>query len=229
MKNHLLLGNWNALCDSCGRKFKALDLQKRWDGLMVCREDFEQRHPQDLLRVQREQISVPWSRPYPAQDTYIPENLWVNPTDNLGYTEQLVKVVAKQIGQFKSTTALNGSALDVYSLNGGVVVNPDPLEQFTFTETVLVTLARFLSDTTTVSESFAKNITKRLADTLPIGESLYFAEQEHNTDTLSLAELKAFVITKALTDSTTITETTVYTLTAATALNGAALNKQTLG
>jgi hypothetical protein len=70
MKNHLELGNWNALCDSCGRKFKALDLKKRWDGLMVCHEDWEQRHPQDLLRVQREQISVPFSRPYPAQDTF---------------------------------------------------------------------------------------------------------------------------------------------------------------
>ena len=71
MKNHLILGDWNALCDSCGRKFKASSLKKRWDGLIVCREDWEQRHPQDLLRVQREQISVPWSRPYPAEDTYI--------------------------------------------------------------------------------------------------------------------------------------------------------------
>lgn len=77
MKNHLLLGNWNALCDSCGRKFKASDLRKRWDGLMVCEEDMEQRHPQDLLRVQREQISVPFSRPYPATDTYIPDPLAV--------------------------------------------------------------------------------------------------------------------------------------------------------
>lgn len=72
MKNHLILGNWNALCDSCGRKFKATDLKKRWDGLVVCNEDWEQRHPQDLLRVQREQISVPWARPYPATDTYVP-------------------------------------------------------------------------------------------------------------------------------------------------------------
>ena len=229
MKNHLLLGNWNALCDSCGRKFKAFDLQKRWDGLMVCQEDFEQRHPQDLLKVQREKIAVPWSRPYAAEDTYLPETLWTKQEDHLGITEVLRNVFAKQVGQFKSTTALNGTALDVYTLNGGITVNPDPLEQFTFTETILVTLARFLSDTTTVSESFAKNMTKRLADTLPIGESLYFAEQEHSADTLSLAELKAFVITKVLTDSTTVTENTVYTLTTATVLNGAALNQQTLG
>jgi hypothetical protein len=73
MQNHLIPGNWNALCDSCGRKFKALDLQKRWDGLMVCREDWESRHPQDLLKVQREKIAVPFSRPYPAQDSYVPD------------------------------------------------------------------------------------------------------------------------------------------------------------
>jgi len=71
MRNHLILGNYNALCDSCGRKFKALDLQKRWDGLMVCAEDYELRHESDFLRVQKEKITVPFSRPYPAADVYI--------------------------------------------------------------------------------------------------------------------------------------------------------------
>ena len=71
MQNFLLSGNWNALCDSCGRKFKATSLKKRWDGLMVCEEDWEQSHPQDLLKVQKEKITVPFSRPYPAQDTFI--------------------------------------------------------------------------------------------------------------------------------------------------------------
>jgi len=71
MRNHLILGDWNALCDSCGRKFKASSLRKRWDGLMVCEHDFENRHPSDFLRVQRERITVPFSRPYPSQDTYL--------------------------------------------------------------------------------------------------------------------------------------------------------------
>ena len=71
MKNYLQLGNWNALCDRCGRKFKASDLQRTWEGLMVCKDDYETRHPSDFLRVQREQIAVPWSRPYPTQDTFV--------------------------------------------------------------------------------------------------------------------------------------------------------------
>jgi len=72
VKNYLDLGNWNSLCDSCGRKFKASSLMKRWDGLMVCKQDYEVRHPQDFLRVQKEKIAVPWVRPQPVEDTFIP-------------------------------------------------------------------------------------------------------------------------------------------------------------
>ena len=71
MQNYLDKSSYNALCDSCGRKFKASQLLRRWDGLMVCKEDYEVRHPQTFLRVQREKISVPWARPYPAEDTYL--------------------------------------------------------------------------------------------------------------------------------------------------------------
>ena len=95
MQNHLILGNWNALCDSCGRKFKAFELQKRWDGLMVCREDWEQRHPQTLLKVQREKIAVPWARPYPATDTFTSTDVleieYTNPYDE--------DIIAMETGQ----------------------------------------------------------------------------------------------------------------------------------
>jgi hypothetical protein len=63
-------GSWNAICDVCGFQHKAEELQKRWDGLMVCKEDFETRHPQTLLRVPTDNPSLPWSRPEPP-DTYI--------------------------------------------------------------------------------------------------------------------------------------------------------------
>jgi hypothetical protein len=80
MKNYLELGNWNGLCDSCGRKFKALDLRRRWDGLMVCAEDYEIRHPSDFLRVQREKIAVDFSRPPPTEDTFIGPSCSVSDT-----------------------------------------------------------------------------------------------------------------------------------------------------
>ena len=71
MRNHLIPGNWNALCDVCGFKFKALDLKRDWRGLMVCKDDFELRHQSDFLRVQKEKITVEFSRPYPVADTFV--------------------------------------------------------------------------------------------------------------------------------------------------------------
>lgn len=70
MNNYLALGNWNALCDVCGRKYKASELKRRWDGLMTCSEDYETRHPSDFIKVPTEKITVPWSRPEPT-DTFV--------------------------------------------------------------------------------------------------------------------------------------------------------------
>jgi hypothetical protein len=64
-------GDWKALCDVCGREFKATQLTKRWDGLMCCRHDWEPRQPQDFVRGVDDNQTVPWSRPEPA-DYFIP-------------------------------------------------------------------------------------------------------------------------------------------------------------
>ena len=211
MKNHLILGDWNALCDSCGRKFKASSLQKRWDGLIVCREDWEQRHPQDLLRVQREQISVPWSRPYPAQDTYLPQYLTDNENEYLGYTEVLAVNFTKIIKDFVGDSgAVNGNAFNAYALNAGIV--SQTTETFTFTEAFLASLARFITENVSISETIAKTIRKTFADTVSIGESLYFVEQEHNADTLSLSETTSRGYTKQLSETVSIAETVAKTI-----------------
>lgn len=63
-------GEWNALCDECGFKFKSSDLRKRWDGLMVCPDDWETRHPQDFLRPITDEYPLPWTRPDPG-DTFL--------------------------------------------------------------------------------------------------------------------------------------------------------------
>lgn len=61
-------GSWNALCDVCGQKYKAGDMRRRWDGLMVCPKDWEPRHPQDFLRAVPDRQNVPWSRPEPGDE-----------------------------------------------------------------------------------------------------------------------------------------------------------------
>lgn len=70
MRNYLVIGEWNAICDVCGLKFKSSMLQRRWDGLMTCDKDWETRHPQDFLRVNKEVISPPWVRPE-GEDSFI--------------------------------------------------------------------------------------------------------------------------------------------------------------
>lgn len=63
-------GDWKALCDVCGREFKASRLQKRWDGLMCCVSDWEIRQPQDFVRGVADTQIAPWTRPEPS-DSYI--------------------------------------------------------------------------------------------------------------------------------------------------------------
>jgi hypothetical protein len=59
----LKLGDWNAICDVCGLKYKASELKERWDGLRVCADDWEPRHPQELIRPVPDQQPLPWTRP----------------------------------------------------------------------------------------------------------------------------------------------------------------------
>ena len=55
-------GDWIAICDVCGRKYKASLLKKRWDGLMCCDDDWEIRQPQDFVRGIADTQIAPWLR-----------------------------------------------------------------------------------------------------------------------------------------------------------------------
>lgn len=65
-------GDWSAVCDRCGFRFKASRLRTEWTGLKVCGDCFEVRHPQDFLRVHPEKIVPAWTRPESADSfTYV--------------------------------------------------------------------------------------------------------------------------------------------------------------
>jgi len=49
--------NW-VECDVCGMDIYASDSKKRWDGLIVCPEDWEIRHPQDFVRARKDKIAA---------------------------------------------------------------------------------------------------------------------------------------------------------------------------
>lgn len=59
-------GNYYVWCDRTGFKVPANETMREWDGKIVWRHVYEPRHPQDFVRGVREDNTVPFARPRPA-------------------------------------------------------------------------------------------------------------------------------------------------------------------
>lgn len=66
MQNYFKSGSWNCICMLCGVQYKAEDMLKRWDGMLVCKNDWEPRHSLDFLRATPERGTVPFVAPEPT-------------------------------------------------------------------------------------------------------------------------------------------------------------------
>lgn len=74
--NYYKKGSWNVICDVCGKRHKSTDVRKRWDDLIVCKEDWEPDHPQKFLRVNADGKQVPFIRREPetsSTSVYYPD------------------------------------------------------------------------------------------------------------------------------------------------------------
>lgn len=71
MKTYFKSGCWNVICMVCGRKLKSNQVKKRWDGLIVCESDYENRNILDFTRVQPEMGAVPWAAPEIVTDQFV--------------------------------------------------------------------------------------------------------------------------------------------------------------
>lgn len=80
-------GQWNAICDVCGVKFKIGQLKKRWDGFLVCKDDWETRHPMDFIRLPDEKIGVIETRPQP-DDVFVNPSLYCTFDGLMGIADQ---------------------------------------------------------------------------------------------------------------------------------------------
>lgn len=58
-------GTWRVICDVCGVEYASDQVQKRWDGLIVCRKDYETRHPQEFVRGVADNSTPAFTRPEP--------------------------------------------------------------------------------------------------------------------------------------------------------------------
>jgi hypothetical protein len=60
--NEYKSGDYNVSDDMFGRKLKRSQCRMRWDNILVPIEDWEERHPMDFLRVQKDRQKVPEPR-----------------------------------------------------------------------------------------------------------------------------------------------------------------------
>ena len=63
MKDTFVPGDHNAICFECGRKKKASELVRHWQGYYVCPEHWESRHHQDFVRGVQDKQEAPYIQP----------------------------------------------------------------------------------------------------------------------------------------------------------------------
>lgn len=89
-------GDWLCLCDVCGKKVHASETKKRWDGLIVCMDDWEPRQSLDFVKARADKISVPFTRPQPAEDSFTTVN-YINTGDTV-YCTLATRMAVADIG-----------------------------------------------------------------------------------------------------------------------------------
>ena len=61
-----------AICDRCGQQYKFLELKKEWNGLEVCPECYEPKHPQlDPSYHAADDQALPFTRPAREEPTTV--------------------------------------------------------------------------------------------------------------------------------------------------------------
>ena len=61
-----------AICDRCGQQYKFLELKKEWNGLEVCPECYEPKHPQlDPSYHAADAQALPFTRPAREEPTTV--------------------------------------------------------------------------------------------------------------------------------------------------------------
>lgn len=134
-----LSGQWNAICDICGFKFKSSELKENWKGLRVCSHDYESRHPQELLRIRTDEVTVPWVRPvvdiFRRWTTFKDTVVLLPATQTQDYVDQTYFLETYTQARLALTVSFVRDFVDVVS-----VTDTNPSLELTkpFTDTVVV-------------------------------------------------------------------------------------------
>ena len=226
-------GDWNTICDVCGRKYKNTDLRKRWDGLIVCSQDFEERQPQDFVRARADQIAVPWSRPE-GQDTFVPINYTPTINEEYSFDEALKKAVAAIVPDevlYDPTTVTNdflgGAYLGENPLGGSGVANGKLSNGIYLSETL--TFSKTFNETLSLSEIEIKSAGKVATESITVAESMAKSVARALTDTATLSESEIKAVTKTIAESITPSEAVSVYVIENRSLGSQAIGITTLG
>ena len=64
-------GDYNVICDHSGWKVKRSECRLQWNGLLVRKDLWEPRHPQDFVRASTDDQSVDIARPEQDDEDYV--------------------------------------------------------------------------------------------------------------------------------------------------------------
>ena len=149
-KNYYASGQFNVICDICGKKIKAGEAKQRWDGFVVCPSDFEQRHPQDFVRARQDKISVPFTRPRPL-DSF---------RESLSFQDMVQVSDQDHFDDYM-----------VYDVSNKYFLEDYILDQIAFT--ITMKWNRPFEDTITIVESCDHQLTKPFTDSVSILDSVF--------------------------------------------------------
>lgn len=145
-------GDYKAVCDSCGQRFLASKLRKRWDGLIVCPADYEVRHPQDFVRAKVDIQAVPWARPESEDYQFVP----------IDYGKQFYDTVRVR------------DAATISSVYGRVFT-----ELLVTSSTISLGSGKSFTDSVTTLSSISLGSNKTIADSVSTGESGSILSQDY--------------------------------------------------
>lgn len=156
-------GDWWAICDVCGEKHKASKMKKRWDGFMVCEEDFEQRHPQDFVKSKIDKIVVPWTRPRPIDSFILPLGL----VDNVKTSSDSGQTYIDPT-YFAEDYLTEGFVIELY-------ITRSFADSVTPIETLSVDFNTAFSDSVTITDTAITSLTlvKAITDSVNVADAGY--------------------------------------------------------
>jgi hypothetical protein len=127
--DYLRNGDWNAICDRCGCKFKFSQLKLEWDGLYVCTANgcWEPRQPQDYVKGVMDDMSVPVSRP-DQPNVFIQDEI---------VTENTISSLSLQIARLKSYLASVTSVVTILQVLYPFSTSKKVVNTFTLNTTTL--------------------------------------------------------------------------------------------